>query len=148
MHEVSLLRLYLLRALYLLMVVALGIVVWPGIIHHDKPWELMEGVVQCMLGAFALLCALGIRYPLQMLPVLLWELVWKMLWLVVVAVPLWSAGKMDAQTWQVAAAVLWVVIFPFILPWPYLFARYFRQPGVRWYATTLHATASRRQPAP
>ena len=51
MSEVSVLRLYLLRALYLLVVVGLGIVVWPGIIHHTE-WELMEGVVQCMLAAF------------------------------------------------------------------------------------------------
>jgi len=104
MNDVSLFRLYLLRALYLLIVVGLGIVVWPGVIHHAKPWELMEGVVACMLAAFSALSVLGLRYPLQMLPLLLWELVWKAIWLLVVALPLWSAGQMDESTWSVASA--------------------------------------------
>jgi len=73
MNEVSLFRLYLLRALYLLIIVGHGIVVWPGVIHHEKPWELMQGVVACMLVAFSALSVLGLRYPLQMLPLLLWE---------------------------------------------------------------------------
>lgn len=43
MYEVSSFRLYLLRAMYLLVVVGLGIVLWPDIIHHSKPWGLMGG---------------------------------------------------------------------------------------------------------
>ena len=72
--DVSLWRLYLLRALYLLFAAGLGLTVWPGIIHHDRPWGLMEGVVQCVLGAFGALSLLGLRYPLQMLPLVFWEL--------------------------------------------------------------------------
>ena len=122
MNEISLFRLYLLRAMYLLIVVGLGIVVWPGVFHHEELWELMEGVVQCMLAAFSALSILGLRYPLQMLPLLLWELVWKSIWLIVVAVPLWSAGTMDESTWGTAFfAVLLVVIVPFCIPWRYVF---------------------------
>ena len=44
MNEVSLFRLYLLRALYLLIVVGLGIVRWPEVIqqviYQEKAWEL------------------------------------------------------------------------------------------------------------
>lgn len=132
MNEVSLFRLYLLRALYLLIVVGLGIVVWPGVIHHQKPWELMEGVVACMLAAFSALSVLGLRYPLQMLPLLLWELVWKTIWLIVVALPLWSAGQMDEATRANASACLMVVILPFVIPWRYVFAHYVKKPGDRW----------------
>lgn len=132
MNEVSLFRLYLLRAMYLLVVVGLGIVVWPGVVHHTEPWELMEGVVACMLAAFSALSVLGLRYPLQMLPLLLWELTWKAIWLLVVAVPLWSAGSMDPATWNTAAACLWVIIIPFVIPWPYVLTHYFRKPGDRW----------------
>src|SRR5450432_146192 len=85
--QVSLLRLYALRATYLLLIVGLGIDVWPGIIHHDKPWGLMLGVVQCVLAAVSLLALLGLRYPLQMLPLLFFEMLWKSIWLIVVAVP-------------------------------------------------------------
>jgi hypothetical protein len=132
MKEISLFRLYLLRAMYLLVVVGLGLVVWPGVIHHEKPWELMEGVVQCMLVAFWALSVLGLRYPLQMLPVLLWELVWKSIWLIVVALPLWSAGQMDESTWGMTSECLLVVIIPFVIPWRFVFAHYVKKRGDRW----------------
>ncbi|HEV7813995.1 MAG TPA: hypothetical protein VGP06_02710 [Janthinobacterium sp.] len=132
MNQVSLFRLYLLRALYLLVAVGLGIVVWPGVIHHDQPWELMQGVVACMLAAFSALSILGLRYPLQMLPLLLWELLWKSIWLIVVALPLWSAGQMDQSTRETASACLMVVIIPFVIPWRYVLAHYLKNPGDRW----------------
>ncbi len=132
MNEVSLFRLYLLQALYLLIVVGLGIVIWPGVIHHEKPWEPMEGVVACMLASFSALSVLGLRYPLQILPLLLWELVWKTIWLIVAAYPLWSAGTMDEANRSIAAAVLWVVIIPFVIPWRYVFVHYMKKHGGRW----------------
>lgn len=131
-HEVSLFRLYLLRAAYLLFAVGLGLTVWPGIIHHEKPWGLMEGVVQCVLAAFGALSLLGLRYPLQMLPIVLWELTWKSLWLIVVARPLWSAGTMDQATKEMAFAIGMVVIIPLAVPWKYVFTHYVMKSGERW----------------
>lgn len=132
MNEVSLFRLYSLRALYLLVVVGLGITVWPGVIYHEKPWELKEGVVECMKFAFSALSVLGLRYPLQMLPLLLWELVWKLTWLIVVALPLWFSGTMDEATLETALTVLVIVIFPFGIPWRFVFAHYVKKAGDRW----------------
>jgi hypothetical protein len=136
MYEVSLFRLYLLRALYLLIVVGLGIVRWPEVINQfiqqENSWELMDGVVACMLTAFSVLSILGLRYPLQMLPLLLWELVWKSIWLIVVALPLWSAGQMDESTWATAYACLMVVIVPFVIPWRFVFTHYVKKRGDRW----------------
>jgi hypothetical protein len=132
MIQVSLFRLYALRATYLLLVVGLGIGIWPGIIHHTKPWGLMQGVVNCVLAAVSALAILGLRYPLLMLPLLLFELVWKSIWLLVVAVPLWSVHGMDANTWETAAACLMGVIFPIVIPWRYVFANYLAKPGDRW----------------
>lgn len=132
MNEVSLFRIYLLRAMYLLIVVGLGIVVWPGVLHHARPWELNRGVVASMLAAFSALSVLGLRYPLQMLPLLLWELAWKTIWLIVVAYPLWSSGQMDAATRETASECLVAVIIPFIIPWRYVFAHYLKKPGDRW----------------
>lgn len=137
--EVSLFRLYLLRAMYLLIVVGLGIVIWPGVIHHDKPWGLMQGVVNCMLAAFSVLSLLGLRYPLQMLPLLMWELVWKSIWLLVVALPAWSGGQMDAATWSTTTDCLLVVIIPFVIPWRYVYVHYLRDVGDRWRTSSLSA---------
>lgn len=132
MIQVSLFRLYALRATYLLLVVGLAIGIWPGIIHHAKPWGLMQGVVNCVLAAVSAMAVLGLRYPLLMLPLLLFELVCKSIWLVVVAVPLWSVHGMDAATWETAAACLMGVIFPIVIPWRYVFANYLMKPGDRW----------------
>lgn len=132
MQEVSLPRLYALRALYLLMVVGLGLVIWPRVLGHDAPSSVMAGVVQCMLAAYSLMCLLGLRYPLQMLPVLIWEMAWKLLWLGMIAYPLWAAGKMDPSTLQTVIDCSWLVIFPFIIPWPYVMARFVRQDSERW----------------
>ena len=86
-----------------------------------------------MLAAFGALSALGLRCPLQMLPVLLWELLWKSIWLIVVVVPLRSAGRMDQTTWTMASAIFWVAIVPIAIPWPYVFENYVKKPGNRWH---------------
>ena len=135
-NEVSLFRLNLLRALYLFIVVGSAIFRWPEVIqqviYQEKDWERMEGVVVCMLFAFSALSVLGLRYPLQMLPLLLWELVWKSIWLIVVALPLWSAGQMDEATWATTWNCLIVVIVPFIIPWRFVFDHYVKKRGDRW----------------
>ncbi|MES2102430.1 MAG: hypothetical protein V4634_00310 [Pseudomonadota bacterium] len=131
MNEVSLLRLYLLRALYLLVVVGLAINVWPGVIHHEK-WEFYEGVVACVLAAFSLVCVLGLRYPLRMLPILLWELVWKTLWLGIVALPQWWAGHIDEAIVPNFFACSFVVLVYIAIPWRYVFAHYIKEPGDSW----------------
>ena len=130
--DVPLWRLYLLRALYLLVVVGLGVMIWPDVIHRAHPWELMEGVSACMLASFSLLSLLGLRYPLRMLPLLLWELAWKVIWLLDVPWPLWREGRLDAGTAAIAEQVLWVVILPFVIPWRHVLAHYVRSTGDRW----------------
>jgi uncharacterized membrane protein len=132
MTQVSLWRLYALRATYLFVAVGLGVEIWPGIIYHYRPWELMQGVVCCVLAAVSVLAVMGLRYPLQMLPLLLFELIWKSIWLAVVAVPLWLTHQMDAQTWSTAAACLLGVIFPFVIPWRHVFENYLMKRGDRW----------------
>src|SRR3954469_20226754 len=103
---VSLPRLYALRAAYLIIAVGLALVKWPSLINHPQPWPLFEGVETCMLVALSLLWFLGIRYPLQMLPALLFELAWKIIWTIAVGVPLWGAGRIDADAMGAGKACL------------------------------------------
>jgi hypothetical protein len=131
--EVSTFRLYLLRAMYLLMAVGLAFTIWPGILHHPAGVEHMRGVVRSLLGAVCLLAVLGIRYPLKMLPLLFFELVWKTIWVVAFGVPLWKAHQFDPDTLETLKATLMgVVLVPIVMPWGYLFAHYVRAPGDRW----------------
>ncbi|MBL7996587.1 hypothetical protein JNM05_14565 [bacterium] len=91
-----------------------------------------HGVGSSLLFSIALLAALGIRYPLQMLPLLLFELVWKSIWLIAVALPLWLAEQMDPDTLEAFPSILMAVIVPMVIPWPYVFANYVKKPGDRW----------------
>lgn len=132
--EVSTLRLYAMRATYLLIVVGLGFEIWPGLIHHEKAWSLWRGVGTSLLAGVSVLAVLGIRYPLQMLPVLLFELVWKSIWLIAIALPLWSANQLDADTWEtIYACLMGIVLTPIVIPWPYVLASYVTKPGDRWW---------------
>ena len=132
MTQVPLLRLYALRAAYLLMSVGLGLTIWPGILHHETPWPLMYGVVQCVLAAVSLLALLGLRYPLKMLPLLMFELIWKGMWLALVGIPAWQAGGMSAGTSETLLACGMGVIFPIVIPWGYVWTNYIAAPGDRW----------------
>jgi hypothetical protein len=132
MTAVSPLRLLALRAGYLLLVVGLGLVVWPGVIHHDTPWSLSGGVVKCMLAAMSALAVIGLRYPLRMLPLLFFELAWKSIWLLVVARPAWSAHTMDADTLETTYECSMAVVFVAVIPWRYVFAAYAMQRGDAW----------------
>ena len=134
---VSLPRLYLLRFGYLLIAVGLALTKWPLILDHlifnpGVPWPLMDGVVTCMLVALSLLSLLGLRYPLQMLPILLFELAWKFIWVGVVVLPLWTADQLDPETVEVFCSCLVVLIVLAVIPWRYVVAEYAKKPGDRW----------------
>ena len=133
MTGVSTFRLYLLRATYLLISVGLAFDQGPGLLHHPDTWTLMRGVVCSLLAAMSLLSLLGLRYPLQMLPLLLFELVWKTIWLIAFAWPLWSTHRMDAGSRETAVnCLMGIVILPLVIPWPYVVAHYVKKPGHRW----------------
>jgi len=131
--EVSLFRLYLLRAMYLLIAVGAGIHTWPAIVHHAKPWDLWHGVSMSFLGALTALCLLGVRYPLRMLPLLLYEFAWKLLWVLAAWLPLWLAHRVDLATADNFFPIfLGVVIVPIVIPWGYVWRNYVTGPGDRW----------------
>jgi hypothetical protein len=132
MTEVSLFRLYLLRATYLLLVIGLGFQIWPAIIHHPASWTLWHGVGCSLLAAVSVLAVLGIRYPLRMLPLLFFELTWKLIWLIAIALPLWRANQIDANTAGTVTDCLVGIIFPIVIPWPYVVKNYLKNTGDRW----------------
>lgn len=141
--EVSLPRLYFLRLGYLVVAVGLALTKWPLIINHDRPWPLFEGVETCMLVALSLLAFLGLRYPLQMLPILLFELAWKLIWVAVVVLPLWLANQIDPATLRVFYSCLVVLIVLAVIPWRYVVAHYVTKPGDPWRSDRNRAVSDR-----
>ena len=67
--------------------VGLAIVKWPLLIQDAASLPVMDGVVTCLLTAMSLLAFLGLRYPVRVLPILQFEVAWKVLWIAVIAIP-------------------------------------------------------------
>ena len=132
MSEVSTFRLYLLRAGYSYIAVGLAIFELPALLHPENLSRL-DAVVLSMLGAFALLVALGIRYPLKMLPLLFFEFVWKSIWVVAFGLPLLLSGRLGPETTEtLTACLMGVVLVPLVMPWGNVLEHYLRAPGDRW----------------
>jgi hypothetical protein len=125
-------RLNLMRVGYLVLGLGLAVVKWPAVISHDRSWPLMEGVVACILTAMSLLAFLGLRYPVRLLPILLFESVWKLIWLSLVALPAVAAGDVDSATQEVMFSCLLVVIILAVVPWRYVWEQYVTAKGDRW----------------
>ena len=130
--EVSLFRLYTLRVAYLIMSAGLGAFIWPNVIHHTSEFAVTHAIQIALLAGLGLTAALGLRYPLKMLPILLFELAWKAIYLIAFALPLWSAHQINDATAEDIKAVLMVVIFIPLIPWRYVFAHYALKHGDRW----------------
>ena len=86
-RELSPRRLNIMRFGYAFMGVGLAIVKWPILVQNAPSLPVFEGVVACLLTAMSLLAFLGLRYPVRMLPILLFEVTWKVIWIAAVAVP-------------------------------------------------------------
>jgi hypothetical protein len=131
--EVSTFRLYLLRAMYAFMFVGLALTRWPGILNPPPGLSNAGTVVGSVLGAISLLALLGIRYPLKMLPLLFFELLWKVLWVAMWGLPLWSGQRLAADGEQMLiSALVGVVLVPLAVPWGYVFEQYVKAPGNAW----------------
>ena len=127
---VSLARIYVLRATYLLLVIGLGGMIVPEMLSHPVT---NRGVIPSLLGAVWLLAFIGLKYPLEMLPLLLFEFAWKFLWTIAYALPQWSAGEMPPTFAEDAFNIgLGVILMPLVIPWGYVYRHYIRQPGARW----------------
>ena len=124
-------QLNVLRLGYLFVGGGLAVVKWPLLFTHG-PWELKDGTVECMLVAMSILALLGLRYPLRMLPILLFEVAWKITWLAAIALPLWSDNKLTGATRDQAGTVLLVVIVIAVIPWRYVFTRFVGATGDPW----------------
>ena len=124
-------RLNVMRIGYAVMGVGLAIKKWPLLFAHE-PWELKEGTVLVMLVAMSVLALLGLRYPQRMLPLLLFEVAWKLIWLGTVALPLWLGGNLTGATREQASWVLWVVIIIAVVPWRHVVNQFVTSRGDRW----------------
>lgn len=132
---VSVVRRNLLRGCHLLLVVGLGLTAWPRLLTAAPDRPLMDGVVDAMLCGMQLLAILGLIAPLRMLPVILFDIVWKVLWVVAVAIPAWLGGAVTPGISETLVACAWAIPFVIVVPWRWAYTTLIR--GVEpWKPTT------------
>jgi hypothetical protein len=129
--QLPLWRLNVLRVGYLVMGVGLAVTKWP-LLLEARTWELQAGTVEYMLVAMSVLALLGLRYPVRLLPVLLFEVAWKLIWLGVVALPLWWDDELQGATLERTGEILWVIIVIAVIPWRHVLTQYVMAPGDPW----------------
>jgi hypothetical protein len=132
--DVGLVRLYVLRAAYALLAFAQGLKTWAAIFHPTHAWDFWNGVGLSFFGALTALSLLGIRYPLRMLPLLLFEVAWKLIWAFAVWLPALLNHSLTRDVADNAMGILLgPVVVAILLPWGYLWKLYVVAPGDRWH---------------
>ena len=99
---------------------------YPKIALHSvftNAYEYSEVIrlVGALWGAIFILSIFGLFYPKQMSLVLLFQLIYKSSWLIVVALP----AILNNQSYPKGMATffaLWVAVLPFVIPWKNLFS--------------------------
>jgi hypothetical protein len=128
--ELSLLRLYVMRAIYFLIAFAEGSQVVPALFVHEPT---ARGVIPALLSGLCLLCVLGLRYPQKMLPLLMFEMAWKTIWFFAFGLPQYLSGQVPPTFAEDFKAItVGVVIMPFVIPWGYVWRHYVKAAGDRW----------------
>ncbi|MBK9985132.1 MAG: hypothetical protein IPP15_22705 [Saprospiraceae bacterium] len=119
---ISKFRFYLLRFIYLVNAVLLGSSVWTEIFTHEGLWEPLPGVAFSFWAAFSVLAILGVFYPLKMIPLLLVQFSYKLIWLIIVAYPLWLTDHLAGSSAQGLTAINFkgIIVDLLVIPWPYV----------------------------
>lgn len=126
------LNIYLLRVFYFLMAAFVATDSWSSIITHEGPWDRFRAMAVCVWAAYATLALLGLIHPLKMLPIMIFMIFYKSLWLIVVAYPLWRNGALAGSPAEEMASVFVLVPLPALaVPWIYVFRNYVRPAS--WY---------------
>ncbi len=125
-------RIHALRILYALIVGVMGVFVWQQVLFESAGWPAIRVIAKSMLAALALLCILGVRYPLSILPLLLLETIWKTIALGFVIFPAWQAGRMTPDLELLYSDSIGIVVAYLVIPWRYVWARYITHPSEPW----------------
>lgn len=120
-------RLHIMRVLFLLNFISLAYDNWSTILFPKEQMSTLIGVTISFWAAFSLLNALGIRFPLKMIPILLLQLLYKSAWIVGTYLPAKKNGLLNDSL----ESFLWVciggiVLNLLIIPWKYVYNYYLK----------------------
>jgi hypothetical protein len=122
-------NIHLLRLLYFLMIVFVARDSWTAILAHQGPWDPFKALAFCVWAAYSTLAILGLMNPLKLLPIVLFEIFYKSIWLAIVAYPLWTTNQLaGSPAEQMTNAFLWLPLPVLAMPWAYAYRTYFKIP--------------------
>lgn len=102
------------------------------ILEGPSDWTPWRGVGHSFLFALAILSIGGMFRPLALLPIMIFEIVWKVVWLLAVALPLWMAGEQIPGVVSIKGSIIGSCLIATVIPWKYVWWRYFKQPLEPW----------------
>jgi hypothetical protein len=108
---VSRINIYLLRFLFTLMFLFLSYDSWSYILNHKGNWEVTDAAAWCMWGGYSIISFIGIVNPLKMLPIVLFEIIYKTTWLIIVAYPLWIKDKLIGSPVEYSIQQLFLYLY-------------------------------------
>lgn len=124
-------HIWLLRSIYLLMAVFVAPYAWGVLLGHEGELHYVRAIAFCVWASYPPLALLGLLHPLRMLPILLFAIGYKSLWMIFVAYPLWKAHTLiGSPAEEMARTFAWTPLAIAIVPWGYVF-RNFVLPGRR-----------------
>lgn len=118
-------NIYAMRLFFGLMFVFVGMDSWKVILNHAGPWDPLHAVTFCVFATYSTLSFFGIIHTLRMLPIMIFMIFYKTLWLIIVAYPLWITNRLAGSDAEGMAMVfIWVAIPMCFMPWRHVFRNY------------------------
>jgi hypothetical protein len=125
-------NIYLLRLLFISMFLFLGADAWTHILTFKGPWDPLYAAAWSIWASYSALSVLGIIHPLKMLPLVMLEILYKVLWFILVAYPLWSTNQLVGSPVEYMVFAMGgngMLALPIIaMPWKYAFEKYILKP--------------------
>ena len=122
-------NIYALRVFYFLMAAFVATDAWRTLITHEGPWDHMRAVTFCVWATYPTLAILGLLHPLKMLPIMLFTVGYKTLFLIFVSYPLWKANALaGSPAEQMTYVFLWTPLLMLAVPWKYAYEAYLKWP--------------------
>lgn len=113
------------RVPYFLTGILFTLTAWTTLINYWGQFEATEGVAFAFWGALSILALFGLRFPIKMLPLLLLQFGYKVIWLLAVGYPLMTRGELDPNGQELFQANLMGTIIDVIaIPWLFVVKTY------------------------
>ncbi len=120
-------RIYMMKFVYGMTFFLLGYRMWSYMLNPGELIPAMDGVAYSFWAVYAIMMGFGLRYPIKFLPLIILQLFYKSVWILIVALPLKTAGQLDVDSVDMLQSfAIAVVIDLIVIPWPYVFRNYIK----------------------